>query len=301
MIVRWRILLSILVLAFMPLLAQASIHEACSVENPACRRSEDSRFDKATLLPKVPSANVLLVTDGRPFGLGDHREMVSRLSGDAAICAEWLMSAQWRQDILRQNVNEAHFDNCAFEPGAAYVASQVEQAFRYAMEYSKSQKPTERDDHLAEGLLALGRALHALQDFYAHSNFVELMDEREPADRALSSIPRPALWTPTGVTTVLELARTQHLYSGAWPLGQYSCPGKSPVTHGQLAKDSSTTERGKKAPLHRSWGKDLHAVALELARMTSAEFLKTAVPKEFSQRCGSRFGCLVLVDSRGKP
>jgi hypothetical protein len=39
-------------------------------------------------------------------------------------------------------------------------------------------------------------------------------------------------------------------------------------------------------------------VALEFARLGSAEFLKAAMPKELAAQCGSRFATLVMLDSR---
>jgi hypothetical protein len=294
--VRCLVLASVVFLA--PTLMAADGASPCSANVPECRTAEKVRVDRSTLLPQVPSSNILIVDEGRPFELGDHREMARTLAGDSAVCSEWLMAAQWRQDIIRQNVNEAHFDNCAFQAGAAYVSSQLEEATRSASALSRSRTAAERGDHLADGLLAMGRALHAIQDFYAHSNFVELVDASEPTDRSLAAVSRPSVWTPEGTRTILDLAKAQRLYSGAWPLGKYSCPSKTLPTHGQLSKDSSKTERGKQKPHHAAWGPDLHEVALAFARLSSADFLKTAMPKELADPCGPRFAMLLMQDSR---
>jgi hypothetical protein len=213
MFVRWLVLPFVIVL-LAPRLVAADANSTCSATVADCQTAEKVRVDRSTLLPQVPASNVLIVEEGHPFELGDHRQMARDLSGDSAVCSEWLMAAQWRQDIIRQNMNEAHFDNCAFEAGAAYVASQLKEATRYASELSRSKTAAAHSDQLADGLLAMGRALHAIQDFYAHSNFVELADAGEPADRSLAAVARPPVWTDAGAATILALAKSQRLYSG---------------------------------------------------------------------------------------
>ena len=75
-----------------------------------------------------------------------------------------IIRANLRQDWPRGQLHpEYHFDNCAFAAGEAFV-SQQRQAARSAL----SAKNREA------ALAALGRLLHARQDFYAHSNWVRL-------------------------------------------------------------------------------------------------------------------------------
>jgi hypothetical protein len=68
------------------------------------------------------------------------------------------------------------------------------QAFDRAADYFRSQKALVSRFGVSnprEGLRAMGRALHALQDFYAHSNYADLVDglsflEQVVVERALS-------------------------------------------------------------------------------------------------------------------
>lgn len=59
---------------------------------------------------------------------------------------------------------EIHFDDSAFAAGERYIAQQRQQAVAALVE---------RDDRPA-ALAAFGRLLHGRQDFYAHSNWVQL-------------------------------------------------------------------------------------------------------------------------------
>jgi len=72
-----------------------------------------------------------------------------------------VIRANLRQD-LHQATSKFHFDNCAFAEGIEYIHEQYEQALFLC-----------RSDEGA-ALEAFGRIIHALQDFYGHSNWIEL-------------------------------------------------------------------------------------------------------------------------------
>jgi hypothetical protein len=84
------------------------------------------------------------------------------------------------QDVIRANVgqdalrgqfghDEFHFDNNAFEPGRRYIAAQRALVFAAL-----------RAGQAATARSAFGRLTHAAQDFYAHSNYVDLWLGRRP-------------------------------------------------------------------------------------------------------------------------
>src|SRR5947207_14298910 len=52
-----------------------------------------------------------------PFDPSSHIKLV----GAAKECSETLARAQWRQDIVLQVDSNAHFDNCSFPGGLAYI------------------------------------------------------------------------------------------------------------------------------------------------------------------------------------
>lgn len=111
-----------------------------------------------------------------------------------------------------------HFDNCAFECGAAQIAQQ------WAL--IDSQPATGRFGDV--GLSAFGRVLHSTQDFYAHSNWVELHLDQP-------SIP---VWDQD--TASLPAA----IVSGTFFLDTpKNCRPGTP-THDELNKDSPTSKAG---------------------------------------------------------
>ncbi|MBI2977147.1 MAG: hypothetical protein HYY33_09365 [Chloroflexi bacterium] len=73
-----------------------------------------------------------------------------------------IISANLRQDSLRHQINapHIHFDNCAFAEGRAYIEQQ------HALIAAASDAPAM--------WAAFGRLSHVAQDFYSHSNYVDL-------------------------------------------------------------------------------------------------------------------------------
>ncbi len=76
-----------------------------------------------------------------------------------------ISEANVKQDALRNQFghDEIHYDNNAFEAGDRYIASQFDAAVSAL-----------REAKAFGAWLAFGRALHTVQDFYAHSNYVTL-------------------------------------------------------------------------------------------------------------------------------
>ena len=84
---------------------------------------------------------------------------------------ETIIRANCGQDALRYQIGHDHFhyDNNAFQAGDAYV-EQMYQVIVDALVAGQAVPAWQ----------AFGRMLHAVQDFYAHSNYVELWCERQP-------------------------------------------------------------------------------------------------------------------------
>jgi hypothetical protein len=92
------------------------------------------------------------------------RQALAGRFDEAALQA--IVRANLGQDRLANLIGHPHihFDSSAFAAGEAYIAEQRRQAVAALVE---------RDDRPA-ALAAFGRLLHGRQDFYAHSNWVEL-------------------------------------------------------------------------------------------------------------------------------
>lgn len=161
-------------------------------------------------------------------------------------------------------VNANHFDDCNFTGGSAVVQTSENEAVS-ALDPSA---PPESD---LLAIRAFGRSLHAVQDFYAHTNWIELGGNLL-VDRTLGAFPtlspystvpssgfvivqgtkpkRAALtrdddapYPENAVVTVrLDRSRALGLISGTvdYEPGDY-CPASVAMTHGELNKDTSTT------------------------------------------------------------
>lgn len=159
--------------------------------------------------------------------------------------------------------NASHFDDCNFSGGAALVAANQAAAVQ-----ALGAAPPAGD---AQAMLAFSRSLHAVQDFYAHTNWVELGGGDVLVDRSLTAFPTltPYSAIPSSGFVVVQgqkpgqtavyhdddapypeyaivMVRRQKktapgLVSGTvdYESGDY-CPAAVSMTHEELNKDKST-------------------------------------------------------------
>ncbi|MFN7956371.1 MAG: HET-C-related protein [bacterium] len=225
-----------------------------------------------------------------------YHEKLSKVAD--AECTGLIDRGHWLQDIFLQPESRVHFDNCAFDDGAEFVDEMV------TVVREQGQMALKDSGARRQALLALGRALHTLQDFYAHSNYVELMDgSAPPGDPLESALPIVPLWTTAGKTRLHEL-QSRGLVSGTWPIGlPKRCPSGAP-THTALAKDDLTTKAGEHPLAHSAvWGlKTGFQASFYLAQRATGAFIQDVVPPELMASCKGGFGALVLVsDVRASP
>jgi hypothetical protein len=153
------------------------------------------------------------------FSLDYHAEITSKAASGVLSNEQitFVVRANMSQDI-RQFESYVHFDNCAFLEGANHIRD----------EWKKID--AENDRLSQEALVAFGRLLHTAQDFYSHSNWIELHLEREP-------IP---LWDfqietlPAGIV------------SGTWAIGFPKKCGSGAPSHDELNKDKPDSPEGQK-------------------------------------------------------
>jgi len=263
------------------------ISAACAViaQTP---KTSDTLTREAKAFPGFAAApgqkRALNIGAGPSFATEIHVDMVMD-TPEAKACSEVLAQAQWRQDILLAFSAKAHYDNCQFEATTTYLQEQLDAAI-------VAGASNNRD----EALSALGRTLHAIQDFYAHTNYVELAVGRF-AD--MSEIPVLPVWTAAGKDQ-LQRQVTNGLVSGyVWWESQNIC--KEPVkTHESLNKDEPTSASGKVIVPGRNQSQ--HQVARDLARRATLEFLRDAFSKPqlagVAAQCKGQIGVLLLTDNR---
>ncbi|WP_437727617.1 hypothetical protein [Sorangium sp. So ce861] len=211
------------------------------------------------------SADAFSTAPGEP----NHEEItVTALSFLKPAVLDALKVGNVSTDVAFALNNAAHFDDCNFSGGAAFVAAKQAEAVRAL----GPGLPLLDGDALA--MLAFGRSLHAVQDFYAHTNWVELggdvlVDQSLTAFPALTpyaAIPstgfivvqgvKPKRMTVTrhahapypeyAIVTVRNQRKTAYgLVSGTveYEPGNY-CPPPVAMTHDELSKDkTSLTDR----------------------------------------------------------
>jgi hypothetical protein len=226
----------------------------------------------------------VVVGSGPSFATEIHVDIVENLPA-AIACTEVLARAQWRQDILLATVPKAHFDNCQFEAAAAYVQQELDKALVAAGKHDRE-----------EVLSAMGRALHAIQDFYSHSDYVERAAGKYPSP---GETPLLKIWTPDGRKDLLGQVR-QGLISGHvwWEPGNIcAVPIKS---HAELNKDTPESPSGKE--IIQQWGLSRFQAARDLARRASLEFMRDTFAKSqmsgVAGQCQSNIGYLLVFDNR---
>ncbi|MGE6762941.1 hypothetical protein ACQKGO_33330 [Corallococcus interemptor] len=243
-------------------------------------------------LAQVPTdeQRVLSLKEKSGFGLSLHHQ----LAENAGACSEQLISAQYRQDIVKQFDASAHFDNCAFEESFAALDREIAQIDKLLA------NPTNKSAAAREAMSHLGRMLHAAQDFYAHSNWVELQHTAGAAFESGNTSQALALvvpvWTEAGRKRVRE---TKNLVSGYvwWEPNQNKC-ATTYLTHSILAKDSPSTQHGK-AQLHK-WKRSGFSAAFTLAQMATGSLVQWAYARWplLAQECGNDLYVMVTADKR---
>ncbi|MEW5740864.1 MAG: HET-C-related protein [Myxococcota bacterium] len=215
----------------------------------------------------------------------------------ASRCTDLVSWAQWRQDIFSYGDSAAHFDNCAWDESLALIQSllaEVEQLIAEARLRKAAGKSYEwmYDD----GLHALGRAVHGIEDFYSHTNFIEL--NKDAAKE--SELMKLELWLPTA-RQAIEGLKTKGLVSGVYGGSNPKHCASNALTHEQLAKDNKKTATGKR-PFPANWanGRNHHLVALDVARDAGGRFLQYAFKRwpELAQHCAPAMWHGVLFEER---
>ena len=231
----------------------------------------------------------------RPFGGDGHKGAMKDLVSNAFVAE--LRRALYYQDSVHQFESKAHFDNCDFDSAIAYVDNLLEEAdghVKAALNAGKDAKAKEAA--VKKAFFAIGQGLHTVQDFYAHSNYIELTKD---ATKDSLGFPVVAVWTDAGKALTQKL-RSSGLVSGFvfWGFSQ-KCPSGS-KSHGDLAKDSESTTSGKVRVAHLE-NFSHYQLALFTARRASADFLRYTLKRWplLEEMNGKYLAFEVLVDRRG--
>jgi hypothetical protein len=229
----------------------------------------------------------------REFDAGDQHPFKTWLHSTApesvaTACSWQLAAAQWTQDVAAARHSEAHFDNCDFDAAVAFINDRLHEAGEYV-----------QANQYADAMFALGQALHAIQDFYSHSNYIELMVAAHPNDSATA---RPiSFWQTEGVSA-LQALRAHGLISGrvSYSLSAGKrCKANVPL-HDQIAKDSSSFSAHAKALIPGWQNKTYYVAAFDTAEKATQEFLSDSFRRwpDLGRACAKPVGYLTIVERR---
>lgn len=254
-------------------------------------------------IPDLRTVNAVIVCGNcdQPFDTVTHKEILVGLVSNKYVGE--LRKALYLQDTYHQFESKAHFDNCAFNEAIGYIDSllaEVEGHVQKAQASKERGDVAAKDASLLKAFFALGQALHGVQDFYAHSNYVELSVERAKRSTDIEVI---APWKKIGKDRIAELVGNspgKGLVSGFvfWGLPQ-TCMTGTP-SHADLAKDKATTPGGKVKVAHLE-NRSQYQIAVQLAREASQELIDDSFRKWplMKEANGANVVFEVLVDRRG--
>lgn len=254
-------------------------------------------------IPDLRTVNSVIVCGDcdQPFDTITHKEVLEGLVSNKYIGE--LRKALYLQDTYHQFESKAHFDNCAFNEAIGYLDSLLAEVDGYVKGAQVAKDHGDlaaKDASLLKAFFALGQALHGVQDFYAHSNYVELSVERVKRATDIEVI---APWKKTGKEQIAGLVGNspgKGLVSGFVFWGFPQTCTMSALSHADLAKDKATTPSGKvKVPHLENWSR--YQIAVQLAREASQELIDDSFRRWplMKEANGKNVAFDVLVDRRG--
>lgn len=246
---------------------------------------------------RTTDAAIMSVESDAPFDGATHKLVLDGLVNNTYFAE--LRNALYLQDSAYQFSSKAHFDNCDFDASIAYLEQLLAEAGKHVDTALTSRKSKDEPGAIAaakKAFFALGRALHGVQDFYAHTNYVELAK----ADvKRVTDIAVVAPWRDKGKALIQELL-PKGLVSGYvfWGFPQ-RCPGGA-LSHGALANDSESTTAGKIKVPHLN-NITQYKIAVTLAREASRELMRDAFERWpiLSELNGPNIALEAFVDRRG--
>jgi hypothetical protein len=237
---------------------------------------------------------VFCVGCDEPFDTATHKEVLAGLVNSPYIAQ--LRKALYFQDIVHQVESRAHFDNCDFDGATSYITALLDEIGKEIKDAELAGSgPDAARPAVTRAFFALGQALHGVQDFYAHSNYVEL---QAPKVKKVTDLEILAPWRADGRDRIAAL-RKEGLISGFvfWGFPQKCTSGS--VSHGELAKDSAETKSGRRLVAHLQ-NLSQYRIAVYLAREASQDLVRECFNRWplLKEANGPNVAFEVLVDHR---
>ncbi|HEX6100664.1 MAG TPA: VWA domain-containing protein [Thermoanaerobaculia bacterium] len=181
--------------------------------------------------------------------------------------------ANWYTDIYEQTTSSAHFDDESLAQGSARLRGKIDSIIQNLANCQKD-----------EALKEMGRALHTLQDFYAHSNWVNHWGGVNGSIYSMANPPStlscsPPTFGPGGVTTGY-FSLFGFLYPSPF-ITQCATTPSNKCCHKELNKDDA--------------GRPFHGPARSSAEAATSEFAQRVETEIRSRYPGARGEAMVKL------
>lgn len=172
-----------------------------------------------------------------------------------------LNKALWHQDLLAFLGSRHHFDNCAFSEGIEQINQHFEANEADYLKLQNTTNEKEKKQIRERIIFRTGRLLHSTQDFFSHSNFVELMQEKHSK---IEEVPLADFWTKEGQKQILQLSRNDLVSEKFFLSFPHRCTQNNSQTQ-NLSKDSPKKMAGKKITRWKNFQTNSNYTAFEAA------------------------------------
>ncbi|HEY0371387.1 MAG TPA: VWA domain-containing protein [Thermoanaerobaculia bacterium] len=219
---------------------------------------------------------ILLTPSAFAFKQGIHENITEtklQSAGFSQKSANVVGDANWYTDIYEQTTSAAHFDDESLAAGSARLRGKIDSIIQNLANCQKD-----------EALKEMGRALHTLQDFYAHSNWVNHWGGVNSSIYSMANPPAslscsPPTFGPGGVTTGY-FSLPGYLYPSPF-ITQCATTPSNKCCHKDLNKDEG--------------GRPMHGPARASAEAATSEFAQRVEQEIRSRYPGTRGEAMVKL------
>ena len=202
------------------------------------------------------------------FNVSEHQSIVDYLQKSFNLdehFADLLRDEQATVDMVEVTDAATHMDNCQFQNGQANILDKI-------AKIDAQMAGIQNTDNIAT---YMGEILHSIQDFYSHSNYVDMYANNplyNQAPSGLYSIPSVRFWdNQVNMQTYIDAG----LISGYVFYEPKNSCGAVP-DHSELAKDNTSGSFPNGSVIIPGWQMTKNMAAMTLAALDSAEFLNWA-------------------------
>ena len=199
------------------------------------------------------------------FSSGNHQLIVYTALNGSGLSANYMklisdadvgVDDGWKNDTPPFSDDANHGDNGV--PGIKHALDRIQD--RWSTVISDGRDFCDSCDQIERAMREFGRMLHTIQDLYAHSNYVELMDKAAGGKSVAGSIPLWQMYNQPGNTPNIPAGVTTGNYR--WPLDNAPPPNHRQMNHDSVNSPASEVKNAA--------GTTMFKLAMDLATRATA-------------------------------